>query len=395
MSTISETLKQPLNYEFYIKVKNIYFTPGPSQVYPTFNKHMHEALDENISSTSHRSSTFMDLFTATRKNLTELLGIPKQHKIYFLSSATECMERILQNCVKKYSLHFVNGAFSSLFYKTAVSLNKKAGLESVQLGESFDFSKFKLPKKTELVCFTHNETSSGVSLNLNNIKKQLPKNGDMLFSLDIVSSAPYVKVDFSLYDLVFFSVQKGFGLPPGLGVLIVSPKAFEKATYLYNKSKSIRSFHDFINLEKYAQLNQTPETPNVLLIYLFNEIVKDLIGYGIEKIRNETEIKSKLIYEYFGRSDYLSPFVKNVRARSKTVCVANTFGNSDLVVTGLKRYGLIIGSGYKDMKASQVRIANFPAHDLKDFEKLVESLELVCNKFKISEWKRIFQTGQE
>ena len=340
---------------------------------------MHEALDENISSTSHRSSTFMDLFTATRKNLTELLGIPKQHKIYFLSSATECMERILQNCVDEYSFHFVNGAFSSLFYKTAVSLNKKAGLESVQLGESFDFSKFKLPKKTELVCFTHNETSSGVSLNLNNIKKQLPKNGDMLFSLDIVSSAPYVKVDFSLYDLVFFSVQKGFGLPPGLGVLIVSPKAFEKATYLYNKSKSIRSFHDFINLEKYAQLNQTPETPNVLLIYMFNEIIKDMNSYGIEKIRSETEFKSKLIYEFFESSDYLSPFVNNVGGRSKTVCVANTKGDSNLVITKLKKQGFFIGSGYKEMKASQIRIANFPAHKIKDCKNLVGTLKKVCN----------------
>ena len=355
-------------------MNNIYFTPGPSQIYPTFRKHLREALDEDITSISHRSNTFMQLFTTTRKNLASFLGIPKTHKIYFLSSATECMERILQNCVEESTFHFVNGAFSSLFYKSSINLNKNAKLKNANPSKSFNFSKISIPKYTELVCFTHNETSTGVSLDLKLIKKVYKKD-NMLFALDIVSSVPYVNVDFSVFDLVFFSGQKGFGLPSGLGVLIVSPKAYERASYLYNKSKSIKSYHDFINLEKYALHNQTPETPNVLLIYLFNKIIEDMIDYGIAKIRNETELKSKLIYEYIESSNYLSPFVENISDRSMTVCIANTKSNSESIISTLKKHGLMIGSGYKEMKASQIRIANFPAHSFKDYKNLVKTIE--------------------
>ena|SRR3989338_1893379 len=110
-------------------MKNIFLTPGPSQLYPTFGKHFKSALKENIPSISHRGEVFMNLVKSIKENLSELLGIPKTHRIYFLSSATECMERIIGNCVEKKSFHFVNGSFSNLFYKNGCQSWKRSLFE--------------------------------------------------------------------------------------------------------------------------------------------------------------------------------------------------------------------------------------------------------------------------
>ena len=66
--------------------------------------------------------------------------------------------------------------------------------------------------------------------NIHKVAKQYP---DKLIAVDAVSSAPYGDLDYRLLDIVFFSVQKLFGLPAGLGILIVSPRAIEKSEQLY------------------------------------------------------------------------------------------------------------------------------------------------------------------
>ena len=42
--------------------------------------------------------------------------------------------------------------------------------------------------------------------------------------------------------------------------------------------------------------NQTPETPNVLGIYVFSKVLKDMINIGVENIRRDTIYKSTLLY---------------------------------------------------------------------------------------------------
>ena len=282
--------------------------------------------------------------------------------------------------LKKNLFTLLTDPFPIFFIKTAVNLGKEVYLNEVSPGLSFDFEKVKTPKEIELVCFTHNETSTGVSLNLAKIKRFIVKGESTLFALDIVSSAPYVKVDFSFFDLVFFSVQKCFGLPSGLGVLIVGPRAFEKAEFLYKKVRNFKSYHDFMNLEKYSLLDQTPETPNVLNLYLLGKIVEDMRKKGITNIRRETEIKAKLIYEYYLESKYLKPAVVKDEDRSRTICVANINIDSAVLLSILKKDGFVIGGGYKEMKSKQMRIANFPATSATDMKNLIKSMKLGFNR---------------
>jgi len=93
-------------------MQTVFFTPGPSQIYPTVEKHIKQALKDNILSLSHRGREFKSIFSESTERLRLLLGIPQEYHIMFLSSATEAMERIIQGVVKRHSFHIATGAFA-------------------------------------------------------------------------------------------------------------------------------------------------------------------------------------------------------------------------------------------------------------------------------------------
>lgn len=354
-------------------MKNIYFTVGPTQLYPTVKKHISYALENNITSISHRGNDFQELYLNTTTELRTLLNIPSTHNIYFVSSGTESMERVIQNTVIKDSFHFVNGSFSKRFYETAKELHKSPQVAEVPLGESFDFKKVKIPTKSELICFTHNETSTGVMIPLQEIYEIKKKNIKKLIALDVVSSIPYVDVDYSKIDIVFFSVQKGFGIPAGLGVMVVSPEAFEKSMSLDKKGISTGSYHSFKELQKYAIKNQTPETPNVLDIYILGNVAEEMNKIGIKNIRADIEEKSEMIEEFIKDTNY-SYLPVNPSIRSKTIHVIKVPEGSKVFIEKLKKKGIVVSSGYKDLKETHVRIANFTTHRIKDIKKLLRTI---------------------
>lgn len=361
-------------------MKKTFFTPGPSELYPTVYKHIKTAFEENIPSISHRSDAFHEIYQNSVSTFKKLYNVPKDYRIYFLSSATEGMERILENVVEKKSFHFVNGAFSELFFNTAQSLGIGAKKVQAKAGEGFDVEKIKIEKNAELICLTQNETSTGVSTPMNDIYTIKKNNEKMLLALDIVSSAPFVDIDFSKIDCTFFSVQKGFGLPAGLGVVILKPDVLEKVKYVKKKKKSLGSFHTFENLQKYYEKNETPETPNVLGIYLFGKVCEDLYKKGLKVIRKETIEKAKNLFNVVNTAKTYSIFVKEEMCRSKTVIVLDVESGSKSLINFVKEKGYVVGSGYRDLKDRQIRIANFPQHSIKHTNNLRKLLQEYSDK---------------
>lgn len=355
-------------------MNRIYFTPGPTQLYPTVKGYIIKALDEDILSISHRGEKFQSFYSETVNNLRKLLKIPKSHKIFFLSSGTEAMERIIQNCAVKYTFHFVNGAFSKRFFKISQELGKHAKAYQSKAGEGICIEDVDIPRNSELICITQNETSMGMAIPPELIYKIKRKYPSKLVAVDTVSATPYIDLDLGKIDIMFFSVQKGFGLPAGLAVLIVSPQAFKKSKQVLNQKISIGSYHSFGELHDYSVKNQTPETPNVLAIYLLGKVCQDMLDKKIKDIRYETEEKAKLIYHYFEEKKGYEIFVKDKNFRSNTVVVVDVAGGSKKLIDRLKAKGIIISSGYGEYRKSQVRIANFPQHTERDILRLLHSI---------------------
>src|SRR3989344_806537 len=203
-------------------MKNVFFTVGPTQTHPKLGEYLNEGLEKGIYSISHRGKEFGGLFAHTVSSLKTLLKIPPDFHVFFIGSATEAMELVVENCVEDKSFHFVNGAFSKRFFQIAQELGKHPEKCEVFAGHGFDMQKTLIPADTELVCVTANETSTGVNIDMPDIRALKLKYPEKLFAADIVSSAPYAPVSWDAIDCAFFSVQKGFGMPSGLGVLILN-----------------------------------------------------------------------------------------------------------------------------------------------------------------------------
>ena len=172
-------------------------------------------------------------------------------------------------------------------------------------------------------------------------------------------------------DTFYFSVQKCFGLPSGLGVWIYNDKCLDVCNKNIKKGKITGSYHSLERLHKMGIKNQTSETPNTLGIYLLSKVVNDMNAKGINKIINEINYKSKLINLTINNHPKICHSIENTEIRSKTVIVADTKSNSEVLINKLKDYNLIIGKGYGN-NINQIRIANFPTHSQ-------ESVEILCD----------------
>ena len=195
-----------------------YLTPGPSELYFTVEFHIKQALKARIPTISHRSKTFEGIYEGVKNNLRQLLNLPDDYQVYFASSATEIWERMAQNLIEKESFHLTSGAFAEKFIKVVEAQNKTAITYRVSDGKPFLIDSISIPESTELISITQNETSTGTRFpveDISAIRKSFP---DPLIAIDAVSSLPYENFDFSKIDSLYFSVQKCFGLPSGLGV---------------------------------------------------------------------------------------------------------------------------------------------------------------------------------
>ncbi|MEQ8240059.1 MAG: aminotransferase class V-fold PLP-dependent enzyme [Cyclobacteriaceae bacterium] len=346
----------------------IYFTPGPSQLFYTAADHLKNAVKEDICSISHRSAEFKKIYEYTIEQLKTLLDLPDEYQIVFASSANEIWERLIQNLTIKKSHHFVNGAFSDKFLSFAHQYGRQSTSESVNDGA--DFSHWDIPADTELISLTLNETSIGYQITNDEIASVRYANPDKLIALDAVSAFPASKVDINLIDTTYFSVQKCFGLPSGLGVWIVNPKCVERAKKL-NESQITGSYHQLTQMIEMGQKFQTAETPNTLGIYLLGKVAEDMLIRGKKSIINDTIYKASILYSAIENSS-MNPFIENKEHRSKTVIVADAGSNTSKFLKDASSRGWIIGSGYGKHKENHIRIANFPTHSKEQIEQLCD-----------------------
>jgi phosphoserine aminotransferase len=355
-------------------MNKIYFTPGPSQLFYTVDEHIKQALKLQVPSISHRGKEFKNIYAHTDTQLRTLLSLPDNYQVLFTNSATEIWERTIQNCVNEHSYHLVNGAFSDKFYQTAKLLGKDASKVEATEGSAVRLDDVHISPEVELIGLAHNETSTGVTQPLSDIYELRDKYPDPLIAVDVVSSIPYVAIDYDKVDMVYFSVQKCFGLPAGLGVWLVNDRTIAKARTMASNGLHIAKYRQILAMVDEAARFQTTSTPNVLDIYLLGKVAEDMNAKGLDMIRRETNYKAAVLYHCINEHPKLEAFIQDSEYQSKTTVVAKTDGSPKDFIEPLEKLGLVIGSGYAKYKDEHIRIANFPTHSNEQIELLVDQL---------------------
>ncbi len=210
------------------------------------------------------------------------------------------------------------------------------------------------------------------------IQKLKRSHRDKIVAVDMVSSAPYPDFDLELVDTAFFSVQKSFGMPAGLGVWIDNGNCLQKSLKIKQNEGVTGTYHNLPILWKNFETFETPETPNVLAIYVLGKVAEDMNAIGIDKIRKQMDKKADLLYSFLEKSTNFNAFVQNKNHQSQTVVVADVLeGLAPEIIEKVKESGMIIGSGYGQLKSSQIRIANFPAVNIDQVEALIHALSKI------------------
>jgi phosphoserine aminotransferase len=350
----------------------ISFYPGPSRVYDDIPNYVKDAHREGILSMNHRSDAFISLCKNTVSLLKEKLDIPKSYIIFFTSSATECWEVIAQSLIKKESIHIYNGAFGEKWFNYTQRLVPKAKAIPFDAQQQLDTQRLTF-KSSELICLTQNETSNGTQLNtdtLAQIKKQNPKH---LIAVDTTSSMAGIELPFKHADIWFASVQKCFGLPAGLAVIVCSPKAIDQIKFIGEN----KHYNSLVFVNEMMAKWQTSYTPNVLGIYLLMRTLKK--GKHIQETSKELFKRYQAWEQYFQHSDHLQLLIQNPAVRSHTVLtITGNHKHLEKVKANAVKEGFLLGEGYGTLKKETFRIANFPAIRKKEINKLMEFLLPYC-----------------
>ena len=345
------------------------FIPGPTHVVDEILNAM------AVPMIGHRDKLYSDLHGEVVTKLKKFLQTDG-HIYLSTSSSTGMMEGSIRNCVNNKVLMTDCGAFSKRWAQIAALNGKEVEIIKVEMGQATTpemVDEYLSQGGFEAVCITHNETSTGVMNPIKEIgalvKEKYP---DVLVLVDSVSSmaGTEIKVDEWGLDVVLAGTQKAFALPPGLCVVTVSEKAFQRSLDVKNRGY----YFNFEELEKKAVKDQTPATPAISLINALNVQMDRIYKEGVEKrfqrhldmaehVRNWTRKNFAL----YSDENYLSPTVTNVH-NTREIDVVNL--NAELA-----KRGAMLSNGYGNLKGKCFRIAHMGDLQLADVQWLTDQID--------------------
>lgn len=361
----------------------ISFNVGPSKVYPQIKDFLQDAYNENILSMPHRSQQFMDMVKKTIFLLKQKLQIPTQYTIIFASSATECWEMLSQSLVSKKSYHLINGAFGQKWYDYAHHIHRSIEKHHFEINENLDVSQVQTffafaerrtgkaeLEENALICFTQNETSNGTQIPMSSIEAVHQLFPRQLIAIDATSSMAGISFRWRSADAWFASVQKCFGLPAGLAIMILSPRAIARISEIGEKKHYNSLSKVCENIEKF----QTTHTPNILGIYLLMRVLESISP--IKEIETSIKQRAKQWYQLFEKHPHFKPLIHNQAVRSDTIiAIKSQSEHLTILKERAKKAGFILGNGYDKWKDNTFRIANFPALNDEEILKLRNFME--------------------
>lgn len=337
------------------------FQPGPSQLYPNIPSLIQSALQEGVLSRYHRDLVWRELFAQAQKALADFLELPSDWLIVFISSATEAWQILVDATQDLHSLHITQGAFGERWYALQKIANPTAQaatwdwrLNEAQLSL--------LPPRVDYLAVVHTETSIGAYFPfLSELRMQYP---EAWLAVDATSSMGGVRLPWGEVDIAFASVQKCLGLPPGLGILALSPEA---VSYF---GKGERHRHNSLSYLIQKALNhEPPYTPNLLNIYLLARSLPE--RPPLSEIEERLVFRQRWLYQALLQKGYKPLIPEPYQAITVLSVRPPEPVQTRSLVSSLREKGFYVGEGYGSEKESFFRIANFPALPDHAYEELL------------------------
>ena len=240
----------------------------------------------------HRGPDFAELGLRVLDRI-KLIFKTSEPVIIFPASGTGAWEAAMVNTLSAGDkiLMFETGHFSTLWYDIAHKFNLEIDFVKGDWRTGVDPNivekklKEDTEKKIKAVCAVHNETSTGVTSRIGEIRKSMDNaNHPALLFVDTISSLGSIDYKHEEWkvDVTVGGSQKGLLLPPGLSFNAISSKALNA----YKSSNLPKSYWDWEPMIENNKKGYFPYTPATNLLYGLDEAINILTEEGLENVFN-------------------------------------------------------------------------------------------------------------
>jgi aspartate aminotransferase-like enzyme len=359
-------------------IKHYLLSPGPTPVPNEVALAMSETMIH------HRTPQFNQIFDQARQGLKKLFGT-KNDVLMLASSGTGAMEASIANLFSQGDkVLVINGG---KFGERWLNIANAFGLNPVELkvdwgqAVSVDAVDKQLKAHPDLkgVMIQASETSTTVLHPVREIAK-LIKNGP-LFLVDGVTAVGVVSIPLDEWglDVLVTGSQKALMLPPGLGFIALSDRAWERT-----KQATLPRFYFDLNLErKNQQKGSGAFTPAVSLIFGARASLEMMQREGLDKVYARHARMSRAT-----RAAATALGLKLLAPDSPSPAATGVYLpdgiDADQVLDYLRDHmNITLAEGQDQLKGKVIRIAHVGYMGAFDVITAVAALEMVLRKFGV------------
>ncbi len=352
----------------YMPGRHFLQLPGPSNIPDRVLRAM------DYPTIDHRGPEFSELALECFNGIKQVFKT-KNNVIIYPASGTGAWEAALVNCLKENDLVLMveTGHFASLWEKMANKIGIKTEILQTDWRRGVDPNLIEerllqdKENKIKAVCIVHNETSTGSTSNIREVREVLDHlNHDALLMVDTISGLASMNYEHDNWgvDVTISGSQKGLMLPPGLSFNAISKKALS----ISKKSGMKRSYWDW---EEQMMMNDSgyfPYTPATNLLYGLKESLKMLNEEGLENVfkRHDRLAKATRIAVQAWGLEILCLEEKNYSSVLTAVIVPDEYDADELRKIILENFNMSLGNGLSKLQGKVFRIGH-----LGDFNDLM------------------------
>ena len=352
----------------YMPGRHFLQLPGPSNIPDRVLRAM------DYPTIDHRGPEFSELALECFNGIKQVFKT-ENNVIIYPASGTGAWEAALVNCLKENDLVLMveTGHFASLWEKMANKIGIKTEILQTDWRRGVDPNLIEerllqdKENKIKAVCIVHNETSTGSTSNIREVREVLDHlNHDALLMVDTISGLASMNYEHDNWgvDVTISGSQKGLMLPPGLSFNAISKKALSIA----KKSGMKRSYWDW---EEQMMMNDSgyfPYTPATNLLYGLKESLKMLNEEGLENVfkRHDRLAKATRIAVQAWGLEILCLEEKNYSSVLTAVIVPDEHDADELRKIILENFNMSLGNGLSKLQGKVFRIGH-----LGDFNDLM------------------------